>query len=278
MGSEEATARGYGSGRDETADDRYGSAGAPSGGGGGSAMGSWLGSGGSSGGGGNMPDYSKYFEQQNSYLQDLQGRMKTREDKIAQQEAARLAQRDQLYGTLMGRAQQSTAINADDPIIRGQVEAFRNEQTRGKRDYLSNLAESAGPLANLRGEKRMAAERTGQATGGFQAQLLGRELTAKRAEISDALNSMGGMLSGDQQANLQRELGNIDAQLKSVGTGFGGAAAFGGLGNDLQRAMMQNQQYYAGLGSQNDQFAADLGLRAENQYNFWNDPLRGMGG
>lgn len=314
MGSEEATARGYGSGRGETAEDYIPSASRPSGGGGVPPMASWLGSGGGSAGGGgdsfnvNMPDYSKYFEQQNraleqqnTYLGQMQEAARAREAQIAQRESAQQAQRDQLYGTLMGRAQQSTNINADDPVIRGQVEAFRNEQTRGKRDYLSDVAESAGSLANLRGEKRMAAERTGQATGGFQAQLLGRELSAKRAEIADALQSMGGMLSADQQANLTRELGNIDSQLRSVGTGFqgagvgfGGAAAAGGLGlgfgrlgldtelgrgalsNELQRALMQNQQFYSGLGSQQDQFLADLGLRAENQFNYWRDPLRGL--
>lgn len=266
------------------------SAGGRGGGGGVSPMASWLGGGGGGSFNVNMPDYSKYFEQQNraleqqnTYLGQMQESARAREAQIAQREAAQQAQRDQLYGTLMGRAQQSTNINADDPVIRGQVEAFRNEQTRGMRDYLSDVAEGAGSLANLRGEKRMAAERTGQATGGFQAQLLGRELSAKRAEIADALQSMGGMLSADQQANLTRELGNIDSQLRSVGAGFqgagvgfGGAAAFGGLGNELQRALMQNQQFYSGLGSENERFLADLGLRAENQFNYWRDPLRGL--
>lgn len=223
-----------------------------------------------------MPDYSKYFEQQNSYLQKMQADADARNAQIAQREEEQKAQRDQLYGTLMGRAQQATNVDANDPIIKGQVDNFRNAQTRSQRDYLSNVAEGGGPLQNMRGEQRMAAEHSGINTANFQGELLGRELGSRRAEISDALHSMGGMLGADQQANLQRELSNIDTQMRSVGQGMQGAGMMGSLGNDLMRAMMQNNQFYSGLGSQNDQFAAQHGLNVADRASYWDALRRGQ--
>ena len=264
------SAQGYGSGRGETRDDTSSSSS-------GSAN-TWLsgGRGGGSSGSSAMPDYSKYFEQQNQYLQQMQTDAQARNAQITEREKAQQAQRDTLYGTLLNRAQQSTNVDPNDPIIKGQVQSFQNAQDRSQRNYLSDLAERSGPLANLRGEQRMTAERSGINTANYQSDLLARELTAKRAEISDALNSMRGMLTNDQQANLQRELNNLDNQLGQVSAGFSGGAAYGGLGNDLMRAMLQNSQFYAGLGSENDRFAAQHGLNVADRASYWDSLRRGL--
>jgi hypothetical protein len=254
------------------------------------------------------PDYSKYFEQQNemqskyyeqnrlmmeqqnAYLQKMQADAEARNAQIAAQEAAQKAQRDQLYGTLLGRAQQSTIIDPNDPTMKAQTQNFAANQERSRRNYMSDLAEEAGPLANLRGEQRMTAERTGINNANFGAELMGRELQNRRMEISDALNSMRGMLTNDQQANLQRELDNLDNQLgqvgagmQGVGLGFGAAGnigqlglGYGGLGNNLMSALMQNNQFYSGLGSQNDQFAAQHGLNVADRASYWDALRRGL--
>lgn len=159
-----------------------------------------------------------------------------------------------LYDELVGRAHQSLAISPDDPTIRGQVDAFRAEQTRGTRNYLSDLAEQGGQYQNMRGEQRMAAEKAGQATSGFQAELLGRELQSRRAEIAQALTQRGQMLSGDQQAALSRELAQLDAEIKRQGM----AQQNEQFGRSLEQG---NSQFGRTLGQGNDQFLRELALR-----------------
>lgn len=152
-----------------------------------------------------------------------------------------------------------------DPIIRGQVDAFGAQTERARRNYLSDVAEQRGPYANIQGERRMSAEKAGQAVGGFQAQLLGRELTARRDEIAQALAQMGGMLSGDQTRALQGELAAIDSQLRRD-LGFAGIAAqrdlgFAGLDVSRRGQDMGMDQFLRQLalnewiaGDQSDQF------------------------
>lgn len=149
-----------------------------------------------------------------------------------------------LYDTLMGRAGQSLNVSAKDPIIAGQVNSYRAEQERGARNYLEAQAESQGPMANLGAERRLASEHAAQATGGMQAQLMGQELTARRTEIQNALNQMGGLLTEEQKMALQTELSYLNAGL------------------DQQR-----------INNQNNQFLDDLGLRAEDRASYW-DSLR----
>lgn len=229
---------------------------------------------------------------QTSLLQQQMALTSERQRKADEQEAARIAQRDQLYGQLMTRAQQNVAADPNTPVVQGQVNAYRAEQDRAKRNYLSDVAESAGPYENLRGEQRIASERTGQAVGGFQAELLAREVAQRRAEVSDALNSMQGLLTAEQQGNLQRELSLLDNQLQGLSLsgqntgllaqtslgyddlGLRSALGFGGL--NLQREL--------GLGGLNlqqrgqdlsmDQFLRELSQRQfefdeNNDFRYW---------
>lgn len=169
-------------------------------------------------------------------------------------EAADGARRDALYKHLEDRAGQALNFDASDPIIKAQTDAFRAQQDRSKRDYLSNVAERGGPDANMRGEQRMAAEKTGQATSGFQAELMGREMGSRRQEIASALQQQGGILNADQQMQLQQELGIIDQNMRQQGVDMQGR----GLDLDWKKAMLNN-----------DQFMADLGLRAGDRANYW---------
>src|SRR3990167_1478175 len=74
------------------------------------------------------PDYSSIFNQQNQYLQQIQSEAAARNQAIAAKEAADSQKRDTLYNTLQQRATQATDVSANDPIIKGQVDAFRGEQ------------------------------------------------------------------------------------------------------------------------------------------------------
>jgi hypothetical protein len=207
---------------------------------------------GGSGGSAAQPAQGGSNDWYKSYFDDMRAR-------ATAADAERKAKADSLYNTWLGRSQQALNIDRNDPIIRQQSDAYAANEERSRRNYISDVAEGAGPLGNLRGEERMAAERMGQRTGNFEAELVGRELQTRRNEIAQALGQMGNMLSADQQAGLQRELAILDQSIREQGLALQGR----GLDQDLERALMANNQFYA-----------DLGLRAENQYNYWNDPLR----
>lgn len=235
----------------------------PSSGGGGS---SGQSSGGGGGGGGYNEQSNPWMERQTKLLDEMWGAQKARDEQQRQAEAERKQRGDELYGTWLGRSQQGLQLNADDPTIKGQVDVYRAEQDRALRNALSDSAE-AGGLGDTR--KRMASERTSQNVASFQAELMARELGTRRAEVADALQSMGGLLSGDQQAGLQRELASLDNAVRQFQAGVSardtdlrGQLGFGdlnlrgqlgnrGLDNDLMRILMQNEQFYGDLGLRN---------------------------
>ena len=260
-GDEHRLSSAYESDRPKQSSGGGGSSGQPSGGG---------------GGGGYSEQSNPWMEKQTKLLDEMWGAQKARDTQIAAEAAERKKRGDELYGTWLGRSQQGLQLNADDPTIKGQVDVYRAEQDRALRNALSDSAE-AGGLGDTR--KRMASERTSQNVASFQAELMARELGTRRAEVADALQSMGGMLSGDQRAGLERELGNLDNAIKQSQVGISardtdlrGQLGFGdlnlrgqlgnrGLDNDLLRTMMQNEQFYG-----------DLGLRSrtqDDQYNLY---------
>jgi hypothetical protein len=154
---------------------------------------------------------------------------------------------DDLYRRLSERAGQALDIDRNDPIIRRQADAYTANEIRASRDYLADLAEREGPSANLRGEERMAAERMGQRTGSFEAELMARELTARRAEIAEALNGMAGLLGHDQEIELRSQLAALDSELRKYG-----------------------------IDVSDRQFNADLGLRAEDRASYWDAVRRDL--
>lgn len=153
------------------------------------------------------------------------------------------SQYNDLINLLVGRATQSLNIDRNDPVIRAQADAYAANEERARRNYLADLAERSSPLANLQGETRMSAERVGQRTGDFEAQLMGRELDARRQEILSALQQWGSLLTADQQMQLQRELAQIDDATKRLG---------------INQA---SNQFYADLGQRANQFDRNLGLQ-----------------
>lgn len=165
---------------------------------------------------------------------------------------------DALYQELLNRSKQGLNINAQtDANIRQQADPYEAAMIRAERERMADVAEQRGPLANLEGERRLGAEKVGQASGAFEASLIGQEIQARRQEIADALQSRGTILSQDQQEALQRELANLDAQLKrysidqSTGLGYAGIA-----------------QQDRGLQGQDRRFGAEL---AQREWERWND-------
>jgi len=152
-----------------------------------------------------------------------------------------------LWDMLMGKALQSTNINPKDPIIKGQVDAASAQQRRVGRNYMADLAEREGPTSNLNLEGRMQSEREAQSMGSLQASLMQNELSARRNEIMQSMQLMGGMLSDEQRIALQKELGLIDANLAQ------------------QR-----------ITNQNNQFLDDFAFRNTDRSSYWDALRRGL--
>lgn len=174
-------------------------------------------------------------------------------------------QSDDLFKMLMQRASQGTAVNRDDPNIRSQVDPVVAQQERASRNYLDDQAERAGPLANMQGERRLASERSGQAAGAFESEVIGREIAAKRDEIAQALQLYAGRLTEEQQMGLQGQLASLNAMLQREGMDIqrqGQAQGF-----DIQRQGLDLQRQ--GLSQSNDQFMRELALREFDTNNAW---------
>ena len=174
----------------------------------------------------------------------------------------------QLYQTLLDRINQSTNVGRNDPTIRGQADAYSANEERARRNYLADLAERSGPNANLRGEQRLASERAGQRTGTFESSLMAQELTARRNEIQQSLQQLGGQLTADQQIALQRELGllNNAIQRAQVDNQSRGLDLQGrGLDQQWQSTLLNNQQ-----------FMQQLGLQAEDRGSYWDAVRSGL--
>lgn len=159
-------------------------------------------------------------------------------------------------------ANQNFQVDPNDPIIKNQVDAYDAAQQRSGRDALDALAERQGTHANLGMETRHAAEARGQATGGFQASLIGQELTARRQEAEQSLQLYSQYMTADQQREAQRqieELRNAEQQYEF----------------DASQGQSQNQ-FGSQLAQNARQFAANLGQNAyqfDANQQFLNSPL-----
>lgn len=158
-----------------------------------------------------------------------------------------------LYDALLKRSNPDQVTNLD-PNVRAQSDANIANEERARRNYISDVAEREGPNANIQGERRMAAERAGQRTGAFEANLVGQEIKAQREQVAQALTQMGGMLSDDQKIALQERLANLDAVLKDKGLSLQDKS----INNDMERALLGN-----------DQFMRQLGLNEWDRTNYW---------
>lgn len=160
--------------------------------------------------------------------------------------------RDALIAQLMARATQGP-VDRNDLNIRAQVDPAVAQMERSSRGYLDDAAERAGPLANLQGERRLASERTGQAAGTLEGEVIGREIEGRRDEIMQSLSLWGDQLSDQERLALQRELGYLDDATRRYGIDSGADVSM------------------YGLNLNNDQFLRDLALREYDTWNRW-DP------
>jgi hypothetical protein len=146
---------------------------------------------------------------------------------------------------LFNRMHQGLNVDPNDPIIKNQMTAFNAQQDRQTQQSMDQSAEQAaahglgnsGALAN---ENRLTQENAGFNSANMQSQLMSRELASRREEVSNALQSMSGILSEEEKNSLTKEMHDIDAAI------------------ERDKTTNQNSQYYAGLSSQERQLASRL--------------------
>lgn len=177
------------------------------------------------------------------------------------------AQSDALYQQLLDRSKQSLTVDPNDPTIHAQTAAHAATTDRETRNYLADLAEKSGSLANLSGEQRIAAEHAGQDNAGFQSELMGRELQSRRDEISQSLESMRGMLTSEQQNNLQMQLAQLDAQIKRESLAQQNSQFGSNLGYQYAQLGQQGSQFDRQLAQQGSQFGQNLGYQYSHDDN-----------
>ncbi len=161
-------------------------------------------------------------------------------------------------------AQQGTTIDRNDPNFRQQVDPYAAAVERARRQYESESAErlsarGLGSSGAMQNERRLGAERAGQAVGSFESQLVARELQNRRAEIQTALDQLLKQGQFEDAQVLQRELAALDAQLKQAGIDAQLSIAqgqqalqkelgMGGLNIDMLRLLMSDQQFADTMG------------------------------
>lgn len=153
---------------------------------------------------------------------------------------------DVARNSYLAMATQSRVPSRTDPEIRVPADAFAANVDRSVRNQTADAAERQGPYASgaVRGEARMAAERGAVQAGAYEAELVNREVGARRAEIQQALAGLSGFISDDQRMALQRELAQLNARLEQ------------------QRLGQQSSQFADTLGFNIAQSEADLNDRA----------------
>ena len=174
------------------------------------------------------------------------------------QQPAMQPQSDALFKLLMERAQQGTAVDRNSANVRSQVDPVVAQQQRASRNYIDTLAEKAGPLANIQGEQRLAAERGGQAAGALESEVIGRENDRLLQEKMQALQLGAQFMSEQERNQLQREIAYLqDAAHTADRT--------------------QNQgQFSASQSQANDQFLRELALREYDTTNKWDYAWSGV--
>lgn len=162
---------------------------------------------------------------------------------------------DVVRNSYLARATQGTTIDQNDPNFRQQADTFAAAQERARRDQVADQAEAFSAAGSGMGgsgaqdvRARLTNERAAQATGQFEAELVSRELQNRRDEIREALAGLSGIISSDQRNALQRELAELDAQLRRAGIASSERLGFAGLAIDRDRLNMQDRQFNADLG------------------------------
>lgn len=157
---------------------------------------------------------------------------------------------DLYRNTLIQQMTQDATPDVNDPTIQAQLAPAQAAIERARRDEVNAGAEKAfAGGQDYTGTERLAAsERAGQQSGLMAADLVGRELQARRSQISDALTKMGNTISDDQRRALEDKLQTLDATIRQKGLDVQRELGLGDLNLRGIGQQLQNQQFDKRLG------------------------------
>lgn len=184
--------------------------------------------------------------------------------------------RSALMSRLSGLMDQySQPVTADDPTIKASTDAYTGQVNRSVDAYKKQAAERAyaegvptGSFDSQVGEATMAG---GRSIGDAQSQMMRDEMLSRRQNLISTLNSASGLLSQQDQADIQSKIAAMDAVLKEQGIDVN--SQLGNKGLDIQQLLgllgagnqstaidNQNNQFYDQLGSTNANESAQIDL------------------
>lgn len=184
-------------------------------------------------------------------LQYMQQRDTQRDTENA---ALKEAQRSKLL-ELMG--QDTNAASVSDPDLKPQADAYRLAQDRSAQQQREQLAERAAFMGLNSGGQGSGAfesgiqgitEQAGENTAGFNADLIGRKIDARRQQLMQALQLADALGARSESQTLQSQLAALDAQMRQNALGVQNDLGRGQLGLGLLNTTLNNQQFYDRLG------------------------------
>lgn len=165
---------------------------------------------------------------------------------------------------LIAQMTQDPIPGRDDAAVRAQVDPYRAAMDRQVNQQVRADAERAFASGQDYGnpERLAAAERAGQQSGLFESQIVGRELQNRRDQIKEAIQQFGSTLSGDQMRALQKQLADLDAQIKRESLAQSGSLGAQDIGLRRDLGTGQLNLGLLGLLLNNQQFNDSQGLQA----------------
>jgi hypothetical protein len=168
--------------------------------------------------------------------------------------------RNQILGLIQSSQQ---PVNADEINASPEARAYRRiseREMQGQRARMAEQLAARGQGQNQFGEQGGALQSGIQGGGeqlaermqAMESQMVAKELMGRRQQLMDALRLGAGILSQDEQGQLQRELAALDNQLRRE-LGFADINLRGQLGGGqlslgLLQTLLGNQQFYDKLG------------------------------
>jgi hypothetical protein len=175
----------------------------------------------------------------------------------------------QVRDLIMGRINEyQKPVDANDPNIKNQVDAFRREQQRAGDAQRAALAERAAATGSLMGgassgsfdtDMQGIQEGIGENVSGYQAGLMGEEYQQRRGELGQMLQMA--LASGDAESAraLQLQMAQMDDAVRRLQISESGRQFNADLGY-RNRALSQQGRMF------DDQFGRTLGRDYEDDY------------
>jgi len=146
-------------------------------------------------------------------------------------------------------------FDPNDPVFKGQTDAFQRANQRSTARKRAALAERAAARGGINAggfdvdTERLLSEQ-GENEQAFEANLAGQELNKQRDQVMRALEIGAGRLSDQERNALTQKLADLDAAIRREGLSLQKLLGMRGL--DLQALGLgqQNAQFYDNLGAQ----------------------------